>query len=191
LLPPRAPVRVKSWFPKFVPKSVKVSPAVVGMLAGADAVTTGASYEKPKNMVPPTTTKSIDVVFWRPEPTRVTQTIEVALFQVVVVHSVPPMDALAVAGAEGPKFVPIKVMVAPDVVGMLGTCSLVMDGASYVNVADREPTLPPMLRFTLVCRRPADALQVTLVSEPQTVATQALTPKPAVLEYSVPPKFMP
>jgi len=100
------------------------------MFAGADEVATGASYEKPKYEVPPTTTRSIATVFWMPEPILVTHTICVALFHIVVAHNVPPMEALAFAGAEGPKFVPIKEIVDPDVVGTFGWFNLVIDGAS-------------------------------------------------------------
>jgi len=161
------------------------------MFAGADEVATGASYENPKYEVPPTTTRSIATVFWMPEPILVTHTICVALFHIVVAHNVPPMEALAFAGAEGPKFVPIKEIVEPDVVGMLGWFNLVIDGASYVNADERQPTLPPMRRFTFVCSAPAGAVQVTLVSDTHIVAAHALSPNPAVLEYSAPPKFMP
>lgn len=108
----------------------------------------------------------------------------------MVEHLVSPMK-MVLPDDVGPKFVPIRVTVAPDVVGTFGTCNRVIDGASYVKLRASVPAKAETVTVLLLVPDPAGAMQAMLVSDAQVVLAQALGGMPAVRLTSDTPKLFP
>jgi len=170
---------------------VTTAPAELGLLYGWFCVKAGASNENVSSF-DPTTFPIVTAMRCPTEfPARDWQVRLVPETYAVVSHWLGPIREVAEPSMK-PKFVPSSVILAPPAVGPLVTATVVITGASNVNVPHIVLITELMVRVeSSPLPVPGVVLETTEVTEVHVTVVSCVAPSTIVGVLSLPPKFIP